>query len=194
MLIGIIGFNNLEIHQMNIKNAFLNGNLNENIYIEEPEGSKVPGQERKLCKFVKSLYGLKQAPKLWYEKFDNVMLSNGFDINKCVYIKNINTIYVIVCLYIDDMLIFDSNANIIKTNKQMLTSKFDMKDMGVAYVILRMKISKTYDGLILYQCHYNDKILDKFDKNENNIAKTLIDVNLHLSKNIGDAISQVEYP
>lgn len=146
MLIVIITFNNLEIHQMNVKTAFLNINLDENIYIEQHEESKIPGQERKVCKFVKSLYGLKQAPKLWHEKFDNLMLSNGFNNNKCVYVKT----YVIVCLYIDDMLIFGSNTNIIKATKQMLTNKFDMKNIGVADVILGMKISKTYDGLILY--------------------------------------------
>ncbi len=68
----------------------------------------VPGQENKVCRPIRSLYGLKQAPKKWHEKFDKAMLSNGFRINecdKCVYIKGTPTDYVIVCLYVDDMLI-----------------------------------------------------------------------------------------
>ncbi|CAM8987407.1 unnamed protein product [Rhodiola kirilowii] len=63
MIIAIAALRNLEIHQMDVKTAFLNGDLEEEIYMEQPEGCKAPGQERKVCKLVKSLYGLKQAPK-----------------------------------------------------------------------------------------------------------------------------------
>lgn len=87
------------------------------------------------------------------------------------------------------MLILGSNTNIFKITKKILTNKFNLKDMSEADVILRMKIFKAHDDLILFQCHYIEKILDKFDKNKNNIAKTLIDVNLYLSKNISDVIS-----
>ena len=63
MLIAIVALYNLEIHQMDVKTTFLNGDLDEEIYVEQPEGFIVPGQEKKVCKLVKSLYGLKQAPK-----------------------------------------------------------------------------------------------------------------------------------
>ena len=85
------------------------------------------------------MYGLKQAPKQWHEKFDNAIMSNGFRINecdKCVYVKNITSGYVIVCLYVDDMLIMGSNNDTIKATKRMLNSKFDLKDLGVVDVIL----------------------------------------------------------
>ena len=90
--------------------------------MEHPEGFSVPGKEKKVCKLVKSLYGLKQAPKQWHEKLDKAMMSNGFKINecdKCVYIKNTSKGYVIVCLYVDDMLIIGSNNDMIKTTKKM---------------------------------------------------------------------------
>ena len=93
------------------------------------------------------------------------MLTNGFKINecdKCVYVKNTDQGYVIVCFYVDDMLIIGSSQNIIKSNKQMLNSRFDMKDMGVADVILGMIITKTSDGYALSQSHYIEKILGKF--------------------------------
>uniref|UniRef100_A0A2N9ELT5 Reverse transcriptase Ty1/copia-type domain-containing protein n=1 Tax=Fagus sylvatica TaxID=28930 RepID=A0A2N9ELT5_FAGSY len=114
-----------EIHQMDVKTAFLNGELDEEIYMEQPEGFIVPGKEKKVCRLVKSLYGLKQAPKQWHEKFDNAMMSNGFRINecdKCVYVKNTTSGYVIVCLYVDDMLIMGSNNDIIKATKRMLNN------------------------------------------------------------------------
>ena len=157
MLIAIAALFNLEIHQMDVKTAFLNGDLNEEIYMEQPEGFVVSGQEKKVCRLVKSLYGLKQAPKQWHEKFDHAMLTNGFKINecdKCVYVKNTDQGYVIVCLYVDDMLIIGSSQNMIKSTKQMLNKRFDMKDMGVADVILGMKITKTSDGYALSQSHY----------------------------------------
>src|SRR5215813_3783108 len=75
MLIAIAALFGLEIHQMDVKTAFLNGELDEEIYMEQPEGFNVPGQKNKVCKLVKSLYGLKQAPKKWHEKFDKEMLS-----------------------------------------------------------------------------------------------------------------------
>ena len=67
-LIAIASLNNMEIHQMDVKTTFLNGELDEEIYMEQPEGFVVQGQENKVCKLVKSLYGLKQAPKQWHEK------------------------------------------------------------------------------------------------------------------------------
>ncbi|KAL0437633.1 UNVERIFIED_CONTAM: Retrovirus-related Pol polyprotein from transposon TNT 1-94 [Sesamum radiatum] len=147
VLIAIAALYDLEIHQMNVKTAFLNGELDEEIYMEQPEGFVVPGQEKKVCRLVKSLYGLKQAPKQWHEKFDRTMLSNDFKINecdKCVYVKSSHNSFIIVCLYVDDMLIMGSNRDVILTTKRMLTKHFDMKDMCLADVILGIKISNLH--------------------------------------------------
>ena len=179
-----------------MKTVFLNRDLEEEIYMEQPEGFVIPGQERKICRLVKSLYGLKQAPKKWHEKFDSVMMNNGFKINecdKCVYVKNTENGYVILCLYIDDMLIVGSNARMVKSTKDILNFRFDMKDMGSANVILGIKITRTTNGLILDQSHYVDKILEKFNKDDNINVRTPIDINHHLSKNKGETISQIEY-
>ncbi|KAH7864181.1 hypothetical protein Vadar_026696 [Vaccinium darrowii] len=150
MIIAIAALRNLEIHQMDVKTAFLNGDLEEEIYMEQPEGFSASGQEGKVCKLVRSLYGLKQAPKQWHEKFDYAMLSSGFRINecdKCVYVKDTDEGYVILCLYVDDMLIVGSNDRVIRSTKDMFNSKFDMKDMDLADVILGVKITRTSDGL-----------------------------------------------
>ncbi|KAL0377532.1 UNVERIFIED_CONTAM: Retrovirus-related Pol polyprotein from transposon TNT 1-94 [Sesamum radiatum] len=188
VLIAIAALYDLEIHQMDVKTAFLNGELDEEIYMEQPEGFVVPGQEKKVCRLVKSLYGLKQAPKQWHEKFDRTMLSNGFKINecdKCVYVKSSHNSFIIVCLYVDDMLIMGSNRDVILTTKRMLTKHFDMKDMGLADVILGIKISKTSDGLALSQSHYIENILKKFKAYDSPPAKTPVDLNLHLAKKKG---------
>ena len=123
MLIAIAAVYKLEIHQMDVKTAFLNGDLEEEIYLEQPEGFIVPGQEQKVCRLIKSLYGLKQTPKQWHAKFDKVMLSNGFKINecdKCVYVKKTQNCFAILCLYVDNMLITDNDGETIKKIKCLL--------------------------------------------------------------------------
>ena len=154
----------LLVHQMDVKTAFLNGDLNEEIYMEQPTGCEVPGQENKVCKLKKSLYGLKQAPKQWYEKFHKTILSFGFKVNgsdACVYSKLFGAECVIICLYVDDMLIFGSHINAINSTKQFLSSKFEMKDLGEADVILGVKVTRTENGFNLSQPHYVEKMLKK---------------------------------
>ena len=153
----------------------------------------VPGLEHKVCKLVKSIYGLKQAPRDWHKKFNSVMLSNGFKINecdKCVYVKDTGDGYVILCLYVDDMLIIGSNDKMVKSTKDILHSRFHMKDMGLADVILGIKILRTSSGLMLNQSHYVDKILEKFEKDDSSVSRTPFDTTLHLSKNKGEGVSQ----
>ena len=184
---------NLEVHQMDVKIVFINGGLDEEIYMEQPNGLFAPGQEKKVCKLVKSLYRLKQAPKLWHEKFDNVIMSHDFKINecdKCVYVKNTEHGYVIVCLYVDEMFIVGNDDKMITSTKNILNSRFEMKDLGLVDVILGIKIKiKTSYGLILSQSHYVDNILGKFDKDNSGIAITPVDETLHLSKNKVESVS-----
>ena len=195
IVIALAALFDMEIHQMDVKTAFLNGELEEEIYMEQPEGFVVPGKEHQVCKLVKSLYGLKQAPKQWHEKFDRIMLSNGFHINecdKCVYSKGSGRDCVVVCLYVDDMIIIGSNDRISST-KKMLSQHFDMKDLGIADVILGMKITKTSEGYALSQSHYVKQVLDKFDKDSKAMSRTPIEFNCNLKKNFGKSVNQLEF-
>lgn len=196
LVLAIASLRSLEVHQMDVKTAFLNGDLEEEIYMEQPEGFSAPGQKGKVCKLIKSLYGLKQAPKQWHQKFDQVMIGNGFKINecdKCVYVKNTNGGYVILCLYVDDMLIIGSNDKMVQSTKDMLKARFDMKDMGLVDTILGIKIIKTKEGLTLSQAHYVDKILEKFNKEDKRVARSPVDTTLHLCKNRTEPVAQLEY-
>ena len=200
MMLVITSMRNLAVHQMDVKTAFLNGDLEEEIYMEQPKGFVAPGQASKVCRWVKSLYGLKQAPMKWHAKFYHVVFSNSFKANEYdsfVYYKEYHRDneegYVMITLYVDDLLITGSNDKVIKSTKDMLKSHFDMKDMGLAYVILGMKISRTSEGLALSQPHYVEKILERFCKDDNETAKTPVDLTLHLSKNNGVGVSQLEY-
>ncbi|GKC61305.1 zinc finger, CCHC-type containing protein [Tanacetum coccineum] len=140
LLIAMASIHSLIIHQMDVKIAFLNGELEEEVYMNQPLGFIMPGNENKLCKLIKSLYGLKKAPKQWHQKFNEVVLSNDYLLNqadKCVYSKfDAFGKGVIIYLYVDDMLIFGTNQVQVDLTKEFLSSRFSMKDMGEADVIL----------------------------------------------------------
>lgn len=196
MIISISAIYDLEIHHIDVKTAFLNGELDEEIYMEQPEGFIVKGKEKKVCKLKKSLYGLKQAPKQWHEKFDNTMKSYGFSINecdKCVYIKKTKNDTIIVCLYVDDMLIMGTSTDIINATKKMLSNNFEMKDMGLADLILGIRVKRETDGYSLTQSHYVEKVLKRFGHFDDKPVVTPFDPTCKLSKNEGESVSQLEY-
>ncbi|GJZ14044.1 zinc finger, CCHC-type containing protein [Tanacetum coccineum] len=157
LLLALAAIHNLVIHQMDVKTSFLNGDLEEEVYMKQPEGFVMPGNEHKVGKLVKSLYRLKQTPKQWHQKFDEVVLSSGFLLNqsdKYVYSKfDGSGKGVIICLYIDDMLIFGTDQNQVDKTKKFLSSKFSMKDMKEADVILDL-----IEKLMSNTCKHMDKL------------------------------------
>ena len=156
----------------------------------------VKGQEQKVCRLAKSLYGLKQPPKQWHEKFDKVVLEYGFKFNdhdKCLYYKESSEGHVILCLYVDDILIFGTNLEVVEDTKFYLSKKFDMKDLGEAYVILGMKLKRTSQGISLSQSNTIEKMLRKFEYYECKPVSTPYDPSIQLKKNNGQPISQLKY-
>jgi hypothetical protein len=133
--------------------------------VEQPDGYKIPGQEKKVCRLIKSLYGLKQALKQWHEKFNTTLTFAGFivnEANKCVYYRYGGGEGVILCLYVDDILISGTSTKVIDEIKSFLSRCFDMKDLGPTDVILNIKLIKSEDGITLNQSHYPEKILSWF--------------------------------
>ena len=167
LLIALATIHGLVIHQMDVKTALLNGDLDEEVYMKQPEGLLIKNQEHKVCRLIKSLYGLKQGPKQWHQKFDEVILADGFKINqadKCVYSKFNNSGQgVIICLYVDDMLIFGTSQKEVDATKEFLATKFSMKDLGEVDVILGIKIKREVGGITLTQSHYIEKVVKRFN-------------------------------
>ncbi|PWA89720.1 zinc finger, CCHC-type [Artemisia annua] len=197
LLIALSAIHDLIVHQMDVKTAFLNGDLEEEVYMNQPEGFVMPGNEHKVCKLVKSLYGLKQTPKQWHQKFDEVILSSGFSLNqsdKCIYSRfDSSCSGVIICLYVDDMLIFGTDQQQVDETKDLLSSKFSMKDMGEADVILGIRIKRADKGIAITQSHYIEKMLKRFNYSECSPVSTPMDSSVKLMLNKGMGISQLEY-
>ena len=196
VLLALASVYNLFVHQMDVKTAFLNGNLDEEIYMEQPEGFVLPRNENKVCKLVKSVYGLKQAPKQWHEKFDSVILEFGFEHNsadKCIYSKFTENYGVIICLYVDDMLIIGTNMLGVNDTKKYLSSRFQMKDLNEVDTILGVKVKRHSGGFALCQSHYIEKVLSKFSHLNIKEANTPYDVSSKLTENNGREVAQIEY-
>jgi hypothetical protein len=127
VLLSLAASYGLLVHQMDVKTAFLNGELDEVFYMDQPAGFVVKGEEQKVCKLLKSLHGLKQAPKQWHEKFDTILTGAGFTVNeadRCVYYRHGGNQSAILCLYVDDILIFGTNIDIINVVKSFFVQEF----------------------------------------------------------------------
>jgi len=113
--------------------------------------------------------------------------------DSCVYSKLIESGCVLICLYVDDVLIFGTNLLVVNETKKLLSSLFEMKDMGKADVILGIKVRKNNTGFSLCQSHYIEKVLKKFDCFDVTPVRTPYDPSIHLKKNKGSSVSQTEY-
>ncbi|KAJ0576790.1 putative RNA-directed DNA polymerase [Helianthus annuus] len=154
------------VHQMDVKSAFLNGELNEEIYVEQPEGFVIPGKEGMVYKLFKALYGLKQAPRAWYSKIDGYFMKHGFNRS-----SNEATLYtrkdgagniIYVCLYVDDIICTASSDKLILEFKEGMKNEFEMTDLGTMKQFLGLEVQQTQDGIFLSQKKYAEALLQRF--------------------------------
>ncbi|GKE07739.1 retrotransposon protein, putative, ty1-copia subclass, partial [Tanacetum coccineum] len=156
-----------ELEQLDVKTAFLHGNLEETIYMRQPLGFE-EGTGNKVFLLKKSLYGLKQSPRQWYKRFDVYMISNRFSrssYDRCVYFKEFAPgMYIYLLLYVDDMLIACKSKSEIEYTKGLLRKEFDMKELGPARKILGMEIFRNRGSrtLKVSQSGYVQKILNNY--------------------------------
>ena len=168
VLLAMVALFDMELEHLDVKTAFLHGELEETIYMTHPEGHFVKGKEDYVCKLIKSLYGLKQSPRQWYKRFDKFMLSHGYlrsTYDSCVYFKRLEDgSFVYLLLYVDDMLIAAKNMSEIQVLKKQLSDEFEMKDLDATKKILGMKIQRdrTSKKVYLSQKGYIDKVLERF--------------------------------
>lgn len=167
ILLSIAAHLDYEIWQMDVKTAFLNGSLEEDIYMKQPDGFIEKGQEHLICKLKKSIYGLKQASRSWNICFDQVIKSYGFDQcqdESCVYKKCDGNVVVFLVLYVDDILLIGNNVKVLSNVRVWLSKQFDMKDLGEVGHILGIKVLRDRKKrmLGLSQASYIDTILTRF--------------------------------
>ncbi|KAK8655659.1 hypothetical protein V6N13_108231 [Hibiscus sabdariffa] len=171
ILLAVAAFHDYEIWQMDVKIAFLNGKLEENVYKTQPEGFVTPENARKVCKLQRSIYGLKQASRSWNLRFNEAIQEFGFIRNEdepCVYKKFSGSIVSFLILYVDDILIIGNDIPTLQSIKTWLSSCFSMKDLGEASYVLGVKIYRDRSRRLLglSQSTYIDKVLKQFSVEE----------------------------
>lgn len=183
-LISMAAKHNLQIDQMDAVTAFLQGELQDEIYMIQPQ--RFDDGTQKVCRLKKSLYGLKQASRIWNHKLNAVLIKFGLcrsKVDECIYYRVDGRSMLIVAVYVDDILIFSNDVNIKNKLKRNLQDEFKMKDIGAAKFILGMEIirNKTTGSISINQSRYIRQILEKFGMADSNPVKTAADVNQKLT-------------
>src|SRR3954471_11652044 len=190
IMLAIAGYFDYEIWQMDVKTAFLNGNLEEDVYIIQPEGFVDPENGSKVCKLQKSIYGLKQTSQSWNIRFKEVVKSFGFIENEkepCVFKKFSGSSIVFLILYVDDILLTGNDIPMLEAVKDSLKNSFSMKDLGEAAYILGIKIYRDRSRRLigLSQSTYIGKMLKRFNMHEAKKGFLPMLHGISLSKNQG---------
>eukprot|EP00253_Pinus_taeda_P002448 PITA_02448 len=152
-IISFVASFNWEFHQMHVKSAFLHGDLHGEIYMRQPPGF-IQIDSSLICQLKKSLYGLNQAPQAWYAKMDSFLLDIGFSrchSNNTLYTKKVGNYLIIIVLYVDDLILNDSDPNLINHVKSSLKKKFEMIDLGNLHYFLGLQVLQSKEVIPLSQ-------------------------------------------
>src|SRR3954466_10070986 len=188
ILLAIAAYYDYEMWQMDVKTAFLNGNIEEELYMVQPECFIHPKDAGKVCKLQQSIYVLKQASRSWNLGFDEVIKAFGFVQNEeefCVYKKASGSSVAFLVLYVDDILLIGNDVNFLEGVKEYLNGQFSMKDLGEAAYILGIKIYRDRSNrlLALSQRTYLEKILKfKMDNSKRGLFPVIKGVKLSVTQ------------
>ncbi|GJR55373.1 putative ribonuclease H-like domain-containing protein [Tanacetum coccineum] len=177
------------VYQMDVKSAFLNGTIEEEVYVIQPPGFKDPDNLDKVYKVVKALYGLHQAPRAWYETLANYLLGNGFkrgQIDQRLFIKKQKGDILLVQVYVDDIIFGSTNKELCTRFEKLMKDKFQMSSIGELTFFLGLQVRQKEDGIFISQDKYVDEILKKFNYTDVKSASTPVDLEKPLVKD-GDA-------
>jgi hypothetical protein len=180
---------------MDVKSAFLNGDLSETVYVQQPPGFVV-GNGDKVLKLKKALYGLKQAPRAWNVKLDHELVALGFvrsKLDHAVYRRNSKNSFLLVGVYVDDLIISGPDVKDIKNFKSEM-KKFSMSDLGLLSYYLGIEVKQDANGITLCQSSYAAKILEVAGMGNCNSCDTPMECRLKLSKlKNGEAMDPTGY-
>ena len=187
ILLAIVAYYDYEIWQMDVKTAFLNENLLEEVYMTQPEGFVDPKYPNRVCKLQRSIYGLMQASRRWNLRFDEAIKEFGFMKNEdepCVYKKVSASAIVFLVLYVDDILLNRNDIPTLHSVKSWLRKFFSMKDLGEAAYILCIKIYRDRSQWLLglSQSGYIEKVLKRFSMQDSKIGFLPMSHSIKLSK------------
>jgi len=154
---------NWEIHQMDVHNAFLHGDLHEEVYMKLPPGFEA-SHPNKVCRLRKALYGLKQAPRCWFQKLTTALKKYGFQQSRkdySLFTLTRGQVRIHILIYVDDLVITGSSAKATQDFKDYLSSCFHMKDLGPLKYFLGIEVARNSTGIYICQRKYALDIIDE---------------------------------
>lgn len=197
LLLALAAKNSWEVHHLDVKSAFLNGELQEVVYVTQPEGFVMKNSERLVYRLFKALYGLRQAPRAWYARLSKYLETLGF--TKCpyehaVYTKREGGEALVIGVYVDDLLVTGTSISVINKFKKEMGEEFDMSDLGKLSYYLGIEVEQTGDYIRLKQSAYARKLLGKAGMEDCNSTKYPMEPRLQLGKDEkGRAVNSTDY-
>ncbi|CAL8165835.1 unnamed protein product [Prunus armeniaca] len=196
-LIALAAQKNWKLYQLDVKSAFLNGVLQEEVYIDQPDGFVIQGQEDKVYKLHKALYGLKQAPRAWYGEIDNYFSQCGFErsLSEATLYTKVrgDTEILIVSIYVDDIVYIGSSQTLLAEFKEDMMAKYEMTDLGLLHHFLGMGVIQTKSSIFLHQKKYASTLLNKFGLIECKSVTTPLVATEKLAKDDGSGAANEEH-
>lgn len=176
IMFALATLNNWHISGLDVKTAFLYGKLDEEIYMEQPEGFKIKGQERKVLRLRRAIYGLKQAALAWWRELANSLKEMGFKrlySDAGIFIcRHSDGTFAIIVAYVDDVLFVGPNKSFIFSKKQLFMTKWECRDLGDCKEFLRMRVQRKGRSIYIDQCSYLEKVVERFGMTNAKYART----------------------
>lgn len=160
LILSLAAIKDWHITQLDVNNAFLYGDLHEEVFMKIPPGVTVPADFKgthPVCKLLRSIYGLKQSSREWFTKFSTLVLTYGFQQSKCdssMFIHRTTDSFTVLLVYVDDIILTGSNITQISAVKQFLATKFKLKDLGHLNYFLGIEIARSKEGIYIHQRKY----------------------------------------
>jgi hypothetical protein len=173
---------------MDVKSAFLNGPIKEEVYVEQPPGFEDSEFPNHVYKLSKALYGLKQAPRAWYECLRDFLITNGFKVRKVdptLFTKIVAKDLFVCQIYVDDIIFGSTNKSTCEEFSKIMTQKFEMSMIGELKYFLGFQIKQLQDGTFISQTKYIQDILNEFGMKDGKPIKTPVGTNGHLDLDTG---------
>ena len=165
MLLAFACYKDFKLFQMDVKSAFLNGFLTEEVYVEQPPGFEDKNLSNHVYKLTKALYGLKQAPRAWYERLSSFLIENGFSrgkIDTTLFTKEKDSELLIIQIYVDDIIFGSTNESLCQEFSQVMQGEFEMSLMGELNYFLGLQIKQSNEGIFINQAKYTKDLLERF--------------------------------
>jgi hypothetical protein len=172
------------MYHLDVNSAFLDGPIDEVVYVTQPPGFKIKGKEDMVYRLHKALYGLKQAPRAWNKRIDSFLVQQDFVKCKSEYgvyvMKGIEGNQLHICLYVDDLIVTGNDVNEIEAFKCQMMIEFEMTDLGYLTNFLGMEFTEVTEGLVMHQMKYASDILKRFNMMSCNPSSSPVETNIKL--------------